>query len=780
MGYNGLKRTVLFTFAVICVLIVSVAVVNYIEASFADDAISVVGNLIYGENVTLTLDAASDADSYYWDYLSNGHYYACVGDNESATYLFTADFTGERTFRCVYEKNGETYFESVTINVTRRPVRLKLNKTEAFYGEESELALVADEVLDETNFGLAVGDTINLFDYELDLTTCGIKYVEAYTMSPYYTVNCDVNTFNYKRRPIVLSVAYSECEYGDEIVPALSVSDSELSMGLVDGDSVNAFLGNVTFNVEYADDPLGLKTVTGTCADCNIGKYTIVGIESGQVLINPKRVSINLIDTTVQYGDEIYADFIVDGLVADVDVNLFEFEFESSVTGIGTFPITAQVLSCPTYYAVDNVYGANVIIAKREIVFAVTSTKVYGEDYEFSYAYATSSRQILNIDQNYIEISITYNNGVVCTATGCEDFYDISFDVAETVYLPRPLEIVLGDATVEYGTATLDLPIDSYSGLVNGDSLPVLFCTTEYGDCGEYVLTAGFTLSDNYIITVTPATLTVTPRPLTVTINDVNVLYGQAEATLTYTIKSGAVVYGDDINIVLERASGNDVGEYEIRGRSANPNYAVEFVNGRYIVEKGVLNINFVEISENEMYSCEYVYGVTPGIYHVSGFAVKYVFVQDGKEVERANVGECDIYGKFEETENYCASMVYLDTITIKPLPITVRALDASKKEKESDPKTFDYEIADGKLLEGDALSGKLSRDVGESVGAYAITRGTLDNSNYTITFNEGTFTIERITALRVKTALIISACLIVGTFITAFATIKFKNGKKR
>lgn len=777
MGLKGIKlqMSILVVFA--CILISAFILNN--DIYYADDAISVVGDLIYGEEFSLTLDESVVAESFYWDYFLNGNYYACAGDNESRTYSMIADFVGQREYRCVYEQGGDTFYESVTVDVTKRPIRLKLNRADTYYGEEDELALVVDNMFDETNLGLATGDSINLFQYELDLTTCGIKAVEVYTTSLYYSVTCADNTFNYKRRPIVLCIDYAEYEYGDEIVPVLSVSDSAQSMGLVCTDDLTIFDGSISCEIE-GGEPLGLKTATGACVDGNTGKYEVVSIESGQVLIVPKLVDVCLIDTTIQYGDEVKANYSVDGLLLSDGIDSFELEFDSNVTGFGTFPITAQVLSHPAYYNINEVYGANVTVVKREVVFDVTSTKVYGEDYDFEYSYATGSRKILNIDQNYIDISITYNNGIVCTATGLEDRYEISFNVSDTVFLPRALDMVLDNVCITYGNELTDVLIKSYSGLIDGDSLPALIYTTEYKDCGEYVLTADYTLNDNYSITLTPATLTVIPRPLTVTIDDKNILYGQAERTLTYTIKYGSIVYGDQLDIVLERDEGIDVGEYEIRGICLNQNYSVEFINGTYLIEKNLFNINIDDISQNEIFSNEYVYGTDSGVYHVSGYTLNYVFVQGGSETERPNVGECDLYARFKENKNYEENFVYLASVVITPATITVRAIDASKKEKEMDPEMFNYEIISGQLLEGDTLSGTLERESGERVGQYAITIGTLENANYLITFENGTFSIERNVGLRVKTTLIVSACLIVGTVITAFAIIKNRSAKKR
>jgi MBG domain (YGX type) len=79
---------------------------------------------------------------------------------------------------------------------------------------------------------------------------------------------------------------------------------------------------------------------------------------------------------------------------------------------------------------------------------------------------------------------------------------------------------------------------------------------------------------------------------------------------------------------------------------------------------------------------------------------------------------------------------------TIEARPIEVTADDQSKVYGQPDP-ALTYQITSGSLAFSDAFSGALTRDLGELIGTYDITQGTLAlNSNYSLTFVEGTFTI--------------------------------------
>lgn len=87
-------------------------------------------------------------------------------------------------------------------------------------------------------------------------------------------------------------------------------------------------------------------------------------------------------------------------------------------------------------------------------------------------------------------------------------------------------------------------------------------------------------------------------------------------------------------------------------------------------------------------------------------------------------------------------------TLEVKPRAITVTAQDASKTYGDSDP-ALGSEVTEGKPVEGESLQDiTVSREAGETVrkGGYAVTATQPEgaNSNYKITFKDGTFTIGK------------------------------------
>jgi hypothetical protein len=92
---------------------------------------------------------------------------------------------------------------------------------------------------------------------------------------------------------------------------------------------------------------------------------------------------------------------------------------------------------------------------------------------------------------------------------------------------------------------------------------------------------------------------------------------------------------------------------------------------------------------------------------------------------------------------NYAVTFVPASAGTITPRPVTLTpTAGLNKFYGEADP-TLTYAVTSGNLVGTDTLSGALSRLTGENAGAYAITQGTLVNSNYAVSVTPGAFTIN-------------------------------------
>ncbi|MBR3570937.1 MAG: hypothetical protein IKN96_09120, partial [Oscillibacter sp.] len=83
--------------------------------------------------------------------------------------------------------------------------------------------------------------------------------------------------------------------------------------------------------------------------------------------------------------------------------------------------------------------------------------------------------------------------------------------------------------------------------------------------------------------------------------------------------------------------------------------------------------------------------------------------------------------------------------VTIDPAALTITAENKNKTYGEADPEfTYKHEG----LVDGDQITGALSRDAGENVGAYDITQGDLSaGDNYAITYEKASLTIAKASA---------------------------------
>lgn len=113
--------------------------------------------------------------------------------------------------------------------------------------------------------------------------------------------------------------------------------------------------------------------------------------------------------------------------------------------------------------------------------------------------------------------------------------------------------------------------------------------------------------------------------------------------------------------------------------------------------------------------------------------------VFDSKDVASATKVTVTYTIAGDDAANYIAPVASEVAKTISKASATVTAKAATKQESAADPE-LKYDVTG--LVEGDALTGALARDKGETAGEYNITIGTLANSNYEITFTGAKLTI--------------------------------------
>lgn len=349
-----------------------------------------------------------------------------------------------------------------------------------------------------------------------------------------------------------------------------------------------------------------------------------------------------------------------------------------------------------------------------------------------------------------------------------------------TVYITKlAINATIDTASKIYGKADPELTF-SATGLVGADDEDALAVelTREEGDTvGSYAIT-GVSASVNYTVTFTndgEALFTINKRPINVTISAVSKVYGvTTDPALTFTVDEAELQYSDTkdaLGVTLTRVSGVNAGSYAINGTSSSANYAVTFVNNGeklFTINKRplryVLSVNNMNGNETDGYSLEYgAFNATANLSVSIVSGEGYYAVVAGESVTVTpklpdggvkNVGTYTIdaidaaYGENTLQTNYDITLDNTVSFEIVAKAVTVDIKDITKVYGEANPVfgSDDWELAAGSAMayDEDVLNVTLSLSGdGENVidGGYAIT-GEWSNSNYAVTFNEGTLTV--------------------------------------
>ncbi len=356
----------------------------------------------------------------------------------------------------------------------------------------------------------------------------------------------------------------------------------------------------------------------------------------------------------------------------------------------------------------------------------------------------------------------------------------------------------------DYGTTnpifTDSIVIGSYllgpmGDSVNTSGITVSTSATQFSNVGSYALTSNVTTlqsADGVTYRVlTFGTLTIDAEPITVTAaSGQSKFYGTNDPTLTYSIANGTLYNGDQLTGALSRSgygtlAGENVGNYTITVGSltASPNYAVSVTPGATFAINPALLTLTPDSGQNKTYGNNdptLTYG-TAGL--MSGVTVDGVVLNDtlagvlnGGSLSRSgygtlageNVGNYTItQGSLGLTTGPGSNTGANYTLSVNPTGVTfaigqaaaTATADAQNKTYGTNDPALTYSttglvngLVDGVAI-NDSLSGSLTRAqygtlLGEQVGSYAITQGTLSaSSNYTLSYTGANLTIGQAAA---------------------------------
>ena len=139
----------------------------------------------------------------------------------------------------------------------------------------------------------------------------------------------------------------------------------------------------------------------------------------------------------------------------------------------------------------------------------------------------------------------------------------------------------------------------------------------------------------------------------------------------------------------------------------------------------------------------EYGQEVTLNFKAAYGDVVIMYLDKDGNRLEFEPVAVGHYIARFsvEETTDH-TGLVAEAEFDVLHKAITVKIDDKGHVYGESEAE-LSYHVTDGSVIDGDDLHIELGREQGTNVGTYKIT-GTFENSNYTVTFEDGEYVIEQ------------------------------------
>jgi hypothetical protein len=339
-------------------------------------------------------------------------------------------------------------------------------------------------------------------------------------------------------------------------------------------------------------------------------------------------------------------------------------------------------------------------------------------------------------------------NGAI-TASGASGTglsnYAITYAAGNATITQAVLTVTADAQSRAYGAANPALTYTA-SGLVNSDTLSGSL-TTPAGtssNVGSYGITQGsLAASANYTLTYNSANLTVTQAALTVTANAQSRVYGAANPALTYT--SLGLVNGDMLtgSLTTTATAASAVGLYDITQGTltASSNYTLTYNSANLTVTAAPLTIT--ANAQSRAYGA-----VNPAFTYmqtglVNGDTLSGALTTMATATSPvANSPYAITQGTLTSANNPNYAITYIGAnLTVTQAALTVTADAQSRAYGAANP-ALTY--TQSGLLAGDSLTGSLatSATTQSPAGTYPITIGSLNNSNYTITYNAANLAI--------------------------------------
>ncbi|QYM79145.1 filamentous hemagglutinin N-terminal domain-containing protein [Horticoccus luteus] len=589
--------------------------------------------------------------------------------------------------------------------------------------------------------------------------------IGTYTITPFgataagYDISYASGTLTINRAPLTISVPNQARTYGDANNLFANFN------GLVNGESSSVVSGLSLTTAATPSSDVGTYAITAAGATAD--NYSIT-YSQGTLSVLTAPLTVSIANATRSYGDADPAfSYQVSGLKNnDLAANVVSVtglaSLASADAGIGSYGIIGFSSVISPNYSVTTQAGDLTITPRPLTITADNQSRVYGD------ANPTLTATFSGL-ASFDTPALFGNLGLTTQATpssGVGDWgitfptvtnrnYTITPQYGTLAITPAPLTLLpLIELTRVYGHANPDLTPPAVSGLKLTDTsanLGLAFTTPALtADVGTYSYELT-TNNSNYTLPSATGEFRVAPAPLTVGITPTGRRYGDANPT-SYEITAHGLAFSDTAAAVIGVSNPTelttDIGTYAVSPLLLNHNYVIDsFTGGGFVISPRVLTFTAADRTK--------VYGeVNPSFFgSITGFAdgdselniVKnYGFVTLAGP--SSDVGSYAIRPTAQTTTpNYIATFVD-GTLSVTPAPLTVTIANATRNYGQANP-VFAVASAQG-LKNHDALTSLdltlfSTATAASHTGFYPIL-GSSAAPNYTVTFAQGTLTVER------------------------------------
>lgn len=559
-------------------------------------------------------------------------------------------------------------------------------------------------------------------------------------------------------------------DYGDPN-PLLTYTVS----GYLDGDTaVNSFTGDPALStlVDSSTSP-GIYDITITSNTLTALMGYQLDFADGHLTIDPATLTITAENKSKDYGSDnpsftsTYSGFKLSDTPADLTGDLVYNTIADNSSPVGNYNITPSGYTSSNY-TINYVDGLLSVTPVNLTIQADNQSKTYGvdlpgftatytgfvngdspEDLTNTLIFSTPATKFSNVSNYNITPS-----GQMSTN------YNITYVDGSLSVLPANLIISADNKVKIYGdpnppfTATGDGFVlgETFSDLAG--SLQLITTATDSSPVGNYPIIVFGVSSPNYNITFEEGTLSIGYAILQVMANNVVKIYG--EQNPLFTASYNGFVSGDDPgdlqgDLIFSTSANNfsPVGNYNVTPSGYSSNYyAIEYIDGQLTIDPAALNITVD--NANKAYgqaNPEFTASYNGFVNSDSPDNLTGTLAFSTVATEASPIGNYNVTASGLISANYNISYTG-GLLTVNPADLLVIADNKTKTYGSNNP---DLTATLNGLVLGETineLNGTLllttTAETSSSVGTYPINASGLSSSNYNITYQEGTLTVNQ------------------------------------